>query len=301
VPLALPGDSLMRLAAAGLPPACRERLEFSMEKLLREEAMAEGGSLARRDLERVAARIQAYVRLGLQGVPEEPEAVAEVLREVRFEEIVERGAVALEQLRQVAFKLRPFTAVLDAGQRALLADLADLRATLHPETGAPALLIRSPGRRGFRPVPVSEVQERLADVSLWVAVSRALGIRELSEKLASRANGSLAVLAALGVSLLRHGRWDPGVLAEDGLREFRAQHFDPAGKRYLPGTSERLRGALDAWMAHARLDPGMRPRFAAHVLDAMAHLERYLRRSGTPTWDCFTPDERRPGLREPGL
>ncbi len=291
--LDLPGDSLMRRAAAALAPACRQALQHDMQRMLRQEAMAEGGSLAQHDLERVATRIQAYVRLGLQGVPEEPSAVAEVLRDVPFGDIVEHGAIALEQLRQVAFKLRPFTAVLDAGQRMLLEDLYDLRATMHPETSVPALLIRSAGRRGSLPVPVTAVQERLADISLWVAVSRSLGIRALSENLAARTNGSLGVLAALGVSLLRHGKWDPQVLEADALREFRGRHYNAGQKGWLPGTPERLHDALDAWMEHARLGAEMRPRFRARVLEAMAHLERFLKRTAAPTWDRFAPGERR--------
>ncbi|HOQ28623.1 MAG TPA: hypothetical protein PLH36_07775, partial [Armatimonadota bacterium] len=115
VPVPLPdaSDSLMRAAASKLPPARRQSLQHEIEKLFRDEVMAQGGSVAMSDLERAAAKLQAYLRLGLRDVPEDPEKVADILTRVRAGDVVQRGITALEQLRQIALRLRPFAAVMD--------------------------------------------------------------------------------------------------------------------------------------------------------------------------------------------
>ena len=54
-----------------------------MERAFRDEVIAAGGSVAEKDIARVAARLQAYLRLGLHGVSEEPEQIAAIVARCR--------------------------------------------------------------------------------------------------------------------------------------------------------------------------------------------------------------------------
>ncbi|NLC59266.1 MAG: hypothetical protein GX774_20705 [Armatimonadetes bacterium] len=297
IPVPATTDLLLRKVASLLPPARRRTLEQEMERAFRDEVIAAGGSVAEKDIARVAARLQAYLRLGLHGVSEEPEQIAAIVAQVPLRQILERGGVALEQLRQIALRLRPFEAVLDARQRDLMQALTHLQPAVEPETGAAALLVPAADRRR-RPetIPVSEIHEHLGAVSTWVAITRALGLRALTEKLAAAPNGSQAVLAALAVSLLSYGGWDPRALESGALRAFRDRHFDRSQGRWLPGTEERVRQAVREWTAQARLEPATRPRVIGMVLAAFARLEEFLRERKRISWDQFAPG-RRPSRR----
>ena len=177
VPLPDASDSLMRAATSSLPPARLQSLQREIEKLFRDEVMAQGGSVAMPDLERAAAKLQAYLRLGLRGVPENPEKVADTLTRVRAGDVVQRGVTALEQLRQIALRLRPFAAAMDLRQRDLLLALVHPEATIEPKSGEAALRVPAIDRRR-RPeaIPVADMHEHLANISVWVAISRALGV-----------------------------------------------------------------------------------------------------------------------------
>ena len=302
LPLAVPraSDHLMRIVAGALTPARRQSLEREMEKAFRSEVLADGGSVAAQDLERAAARLQAYVRLGLQGVPEDPDEMAGILESTPLHDIMQRGTTALEQLRQIALRLRPFEPVLDARQRDLVKALLRPQATVEQESGEPALMVPAQDRRRrAEAIPVVGIHEQLANASVWVAVARALGLRALTEKLAAAPNGSLAVLAGLGVSLVTYGRWDPEALENAVLRRFRDTHFDRARSVWSPGTDERIREAVQAWAESVRMDATMRPRVVARVLEAMAQLQEFLGRPGTVAWDRFAPGKRptRRGVR----
>jgi len=295
VPVPLPdaSDSLMRAAASKLPPARRQSLQHEIEKLFRDEVMAQGGSVAMSDLERAAAKLQAYLRLGLRDVPEDPEKVADILTRVRAGDVVQRGITALEQLRQIALRLRPFAAVMDLRQRDLLLALVHPEATIEPKSGEAALRVPALDRRR-RPeaIPVANMHEHLADISVWVAISRALGVRALTEKLASAPNGSLAVLAALAVSLITRGCWDPETLEMGSLRAFRDEHFDRKQGTWKPGLKETARQKARAWVAQSGIDPSLQPRAVLLIMAALDQLEEFLRTRRVITWERFAPGKR---------
>lgn len=293
IPAPAPTDALLVSAARMLTPVRRQALEQEMERAFRDEVVAGGGSLAERDLERAAARLQAYVRLGLQGVPEQPERVAEVVEKVPLRALIERGAIAMERLRQIALRLQPFQEVLDARQRDLMQALVRPQPTMDADSGSPALFVAAVDRRR-RPeaVPLDRIQEQLAAVSTWVAVARVLGLRSLTGKLAEAPNGSQAVLAALAVSLLTYGRWDPQALESGTLREFRARHFDRQGGRWLPGTEETLRQRVREWVASASLDSSIQPRVMGAVMAAFEELGAFLRERRVVSWERFAPGKR---------
>lgn len=293
MPAPVESDSLMRAAHHLLTPARRRLLEREVEDAFRREVLADGGSVAMRDLERAAARLRAYVRLGLQGVPTQPDQVAEVLESVPLRDIIQRGSVALEQLRQIALRLRPFEAALDARQRDLVGSLIQPQTTIDASTGEPALLVPAVDRRR-RPeaIPVSQVQERLADASVWVAMARALGVRSLTEKLAAAPNGSLAVSAALGVSLLLHGRWESDTLESSALRRFRDRFFDRERGCWREDVPTQVRQAAGEWAAQAGIETSLRPRVADRVLHAMEQLAEFLRTRRSASWERFAPGKR---------
>ncbi|MBI3944377.1 MAG: hypothetical protein HY321_00500 [Armatimonadetes bacterium] len=292
------GDGLVRAATRMLSPARRQALQRETERAFSDEVRADGGSLAMADLERAAARVQAYIRLGLQGMPDQPEQVAAALEKVPLRDIVRRGSLILEQLRQVAVRLSHFTPAMDARQRDLLNAVLRPRVTFDGESASAALWMAAPDRRR-RPeaVPVAEIQERLADLSVWVATARALGLRALTERLAAAMNGSLAVSAALGVALLTYGHWDPRALESDALRRFRDSHFDRERGAWRAGTEEAVRGAADTWAQRARIEAAMRPRVVSRVLEAMRQLEGFLRVRQSVSWDRFAPGKPTPRRR----
>lgn len=293
VPLPASSDSLMRTAAGLLAPARRQSLEREIEKLFREEVMAQGGSVAMADLERAATKLQAYLRLGLRGVPEDPQQVADILARVRARDVVQRGVTALEQLRQIALRLRPFAAAMDLRQKDLLLALVHPEAAIDPRSGEAALRVPAVDRRR-RPeaIPVADMHEHLADLSVWVAITRALGVRALTEKLAGAPNGSLAVLAALGVSLVTRGRWDPEALESGSLRAFRDEHFDRKGGAWVPGLAEQVRQAARAWVTESGIDPSLRPRAVVLIMEALDRLEEFLRTRRVISWERFAPGKR---------
>lgn len=291
-------DSLMQMAISLLAPSRRQSLEREMERAFADEVWADGGSLAMPDLERAAARMQAYVRLGLQGMPDDPAQIARVLETVSLRDLIQRGSLVFEQLRQIAVRLRPFEPVMDVRQRQLLHAVLRPQVTFDQNSQSPALRVAASDRRR-RPeaVPVAEVQEGLADLSAWVATARALGMRALTETLAEALNGSLAVSAALAVSLLTYGRWDPRALETETLLQFRETHFDRRSRTWRSGTVEAVQEAVAAWAQEVAIDKTMQPRVIRRVLEAMNRLEEFLRTRRVISWERFAPGKPTPARR----
>jgi hypothetical protein len=135
----LDGGALARLVSA-LPATEREAVLASFQALCLRQAIAEGGSMDLVDLRRIACGQQAQVLLGLEvaasGARERPEH----LRRYRLDRLARAGAAVLENLRQVALRLRPAESVMTPEQRAFVRSLLPPSPGLD-EAGGPALRV----------------------------------------------------------------------------------------------------------------------------------------------------------------
>lgn len=242
----------LALLVHALPPARRQQVADEMQYLYIRQAVAEGGSFHRADLERVARSVEAYLLLGLQAESGgNASREADVLAARPLHKISESGARLVESLRQVALRLRPLEAVLDPDQRAVVRSLAQPRLTVARD-GTPRVVLL-PGARLPAEVDFPTAALLLQEVAGWSTMARAMGLERTEQAL--RALGSLETLQEeLAVGAVVYGRVEPGLTEPEDRARF-AKGYLQRGGRLLPTARGGLRRAVDAWARGRDVDP----------------------------------------------
>ena len=242
LPVALPDALVPWLASLG--PARRHEVDRELHALLLREAVAAGGSFLVGDLERIAARQAALLRIGAAALAGEgPEALAAALADHSVSDLIERGARAVEQLRQVALRLEPFHRVLDLAQRRLVASLRQPDVTLDRERRQPVILVA--GAAGTEALACEEVRSRLQEAAAWVEVARMLTFRRAAGAIAAtEALPPVAAGLALGAILM--GRVEFGLAEAEEVTIFRRRYCSARTGRVLPRARAALRRAAEA-------------------------------------------------------
>ena len=232
VPVAAP--TLARLAA--LPPAEQERVGSELQHLYLRQAVAEGGSFLREDLQRVAASVEAYLLLGLQAESgRRPEREAEVLAARPLHQVSRSGARVMESLRQVALRLAPLRKILSPEQRTLVQSLVSPQLTLGAD-GAPCVRLQ-PTVTLDLPTAAALLQEAAA----WSELARNLGLARTEQALAG--SSVEALLEKLALAAVLFGRLEPGLVeAADRLR-FIARYVVRGSRALRPEARASLRQA----------------------------------------------------------
>jgi hypothetical protein len=245
VPIGAP--PLARLAAA-LPPARREQVGRELQYLYVRQAVAEGGSFARQDLERVARSVEAYLLLGLQAESgEDPAREAAVLGSRPLNKISQSGARVVERLRQVALRLAPLEKVLSAEQRALVRSLSRPRLTIGAD-GSPRIQLLPAGTLPEE-ADVPTATAMLHEIGAWTAAARALGLARVEKALAEGATVD-GLLEELALAAALYGRVELGLAAAKDR------------ERAPSGPTPVFTQAVEAWAGKQGADPALvRPLF----------------------------------------
>jgi hypothetical protein len=202
---------------------------------------------------------------------------------------MELGARRVERLRQVALRLRPLRAVLDAEQQALVESLVLPQVTLDAE-GQPALARWADGIPDGPPRPpllpmtsgtpllsLEEAQDQLEKVAAWAGIARALALRRTEAAL--QAAGSVELLlAAVDLGAVLYGRIELGLAELDDLPRFAARYLTKRGQPNAIAI-RALGRALDPWVAAHQLDAAATGALFTAGLDRLAALAA-ARRSG---------------------
>ncbi|MBI3909686.1 MAG: hypothetical protein HY320_01975 [Armatimonadetes bacterium] len=238
-PVRLPIPVLDPLAPVAqiLSPARREALAGELHHHLLREAIAAGGSFLASDLEGIASRMAALLQLGGAALGAlGPHGLARALAQHSVTDLLAAGARQIEQLRQVALRLRPLRQVLDVRQRSLVQSLLAPRLLLDVER-QPALEVIGPG--GVRVLPVAEVRALLQRTAAWAELARSLTFCRMAAAL-REAQDSEAVAAGLALGAVLYGRVEFGLAEPDDLRTFARRYLSAKTHRLLP----RARAAL---------------------------------------------------------
>lgn len=236
VPVAAP--PLARLAAS-LAPGPRVRVAETLQHEYLRQAVAEGGSFLRDDLERAARSVDAYLLLGLEaesgGDPAREEAV---LVRRPLARIAESGARRVEALRQVALRLRPLDRVLGPEERVLVRSLLRPRLTLGAD-GRPRLRLL-PGGTQRTEAGLPEAAVELGRLAAWTETARAWGLDRTEAAL--RAAGSFErLLEELALGAVLYARLEPGLVEEGDLRRFAVRYAERATEQPTEAARAGLR------------------------------------------------------------
>jgi hypothetical protein len=240
VPVGAP--PLARLAAA-LPPALHARVSEELQHLYIRQAVAEGGSFLRADLERAARRVEAYLLLGLQAESGgESRREAAVIARRPLHKISLSGAKVVENLRQVALRMGPLEKLLTPRHRAVVRSLSHPQLTVGAD-GGPRIVLAP--ERGL------PAETDLQEARAWVSVAAALGYAKTESAL--KAAGSVDRLQeALALGAVLFGRLDLGLVEPGDEARFRERYLTPSG-HVIPEAQSSLRRAAEAGPADSEL------------------------------------------------
>ena len=234
IPVAAP--SLARLAAA-LPPAERVRVASELQHLYLRQAVAEGGSFLREDLQRVAASVEAYLLLGLQAESGgRPEREAEVLAERPLHQVSRSGARVVESLRQVALRLAPLRKVMSPEQRALVGSLASPQFTLGAD-GAPCIRLHPTGT-----LDLSTAAALLQEAAAWTELARSVGLARTEQRLAGSSVDLF--LEELALAAVLFGRLEAGLVEPSDRARFTRRYVARGSRALHPEARAGLRRAV---------------------------------------------------------
>lgn len=267
------GDPVFALATSGLTSARKKQLEDQLKNLLRQEIVATA-SFAQADMQRAAGRVLFYLRVGLESFGPSVADATRALETRHLNDISAVGARAAESYRQKSLSLAGLRDWLDSHQRQFLDAMKQPEAGVHPETRDPVLWLATKAkqeRSEWYPTPLTEVADRLSDISAWGCLARAAfvtGERVHAIFAAAKTRTAEEALRRIVLALTLYRRWEPELIrpAED-YAQFRRQYGQ--GKRN--GIDEARQIVLDA--LDATPDAAWKPS------DAKAHARELLLRA----------------------
>ena len=242
------GDPVFALATAGLSGARKSVLEEQLKGLLRQEIVATA-SFGTADIQRAAGRVLFSLRAGLESFGPSVEDATRALETRSLPEISVLGARVAEGYRQRALALSGQRDFLDSRQRHFLDAMKQPEAGVHPETREPVLFLM--GRKGqpraeWHPTPLVDVTARLADITAWSGLARAVfgtdaRVHAIFQTAKTRTFDEALRRTVLALTLYR--RWEPELVrpAED-YAAFRRQY----GTGVLNGMDAARQIVLDA-------------------------------------------------------
>jgi len=264
VPVTAP--PLVRLVGA-LSPAQRGRISEEMQHLYIRQAVAEGGSFHRSDLQRVARSVEAYLLLGLQAESgNRPEREPTVLAARPLHKISQSGARLVERLRQPALRMGPLEAVLSPEQRAIVRSLAAPRMTLGSDGGPRVALL--PGGSLPEDADLPTAGAHLQSVGAWLQLAQALGFAR-TEAALQAAGGVERVQEELALAAVLYSRLELGLTEAADLPRFRARYLARGGPADLAQARAGLEQTVEAWAAPRRVDT---PRILELLQEALNRL-----------------------------
>jgi len=220
------GDPVLALATIGLPPARKLALEQELKQLLREEIISTG-SFAQQAMDRAGGRVLFYLRAGLATLGSDIADATRALEVQDLHAISTIGARTAEGYRQKALSLAGMRDYLDSRQKQFLEAMKTPEAGLHPETKEPVFWLASKPkqeRAEWHPTPLSEVADRLSEISTWGPLARAVyGTSERVHAIFMTAKTRTAeeALRRTIVSLVLYGRWEPELVRpEEDYQDF---------------------------------------------------------------------------------
>jgi hypothetical protein len=148
----------------------------------------------------------------------------------------------VERLRQVALRLRPLEAVLDAEQRAVVRSLLPPRLTVAGD-GVPRLFLL-PGGSLPESEPLEGVRTRVAVVAAWSELARALGLERTAAAL-KRHGGLEPLLEELVISAVLYARVELGLAEPKDRARFAERYLERGTRTPRPEAAQRLREAVE--------------------------------------------------------
>ncbi|MFN3650630.1 MAG: DUF6178 family protein [Armatimonadota bacterium] len=254
-----PALDLVPIAAAplarltgSLPAVQQRRVRDELQYLYIRQAVAEGGSFLREDLQRVARSVEAYLLLGLEGESGGEEArQPELLAKRPLHKLAMSGARLVERLRQVALRVAPLERVLDAEQRAVIRSLSHPRLTVD-STGEPRLQLLPVG--SLPELADLETATRLLhEVGAWTAFARGLGL-DATERALKEAGSLTRLLEQVALAGVLYSRLEAGLPEPEDRARFERTYVAGGGRR-LPAARLGLRRTATAWARNRGIDP----------------------------------------------
>lgn len=233
---------------SGLPEATARAVRQELQELYLRQVVAFGGSFAERDLQRAIRHIEAYLQLGLLiESGNEPEAALSAIQRRPLRKIMESGGLAVEGLRQIAFRLQPLGAVLTDQQKALLETVIRPRPRLDEE-GRPMLVVHpAPGLP--HALSFLELQAAIESTAAWIELARALGLTAVASACASE--GPVVCQRGIAEALTAGRPLPPSVREHAAGSPAREEQSQPGG--------------TEAWAAEHAIDPASLARWAAEA------------------------------------
>ncbi len=250
-----------------LPTAVRERVQADLQTAYIRQAIAEGGSFLRTDLERVARSEEAYLLLGLAAISEREADWAEVLSRRPLRKVSAVGTRIIERLRQAVLRLTPLAPGLPPRQRVLVQSLEHPRMSLTAD-GRPVLLLL-PHRTLPPSLDVIEAAGLLLEAQRWGVLVRVIGVERCREHF-QRARDERRLLTELAVSALAYGRLELGLIDVDDRRRVVNTHLSPVAQVPLPEAVNSLARVAKAWEADHGLEGGWLGPQLQHGLEWLA-------------------------------
>jgi hypothetical protein len=220
------GDPILALATIGLPAERRKFLEDELKQLLREEIIATA-SFAQQAMERAGGRVLFYLRAGLAALGSDIADATKALASQDLHAISTIGARTAEGYRQKALALAGLRDWLDSRQKQFLEAMKTPEAGLHPETREPVFWLASKpkqDRADWHPTPLSEISDRLSEISVWGPLARAVfGSPERIHAIfmSAKTRTSTEALRRTIVALALFGRWEPELVRpEEDYQDF---------------------------------------------------------------------------------